>query len=196
MGCKNSGFGGSLWRLLFISVKQPNRRKQDGRSVNGCVRFIDCACVCNCVSIARSRECPSYPIQCPLVYLLHDLWEQRRHTLIDERENVSIRLRVAEIQSELLLHLEQILVHIRGQVGNVGVAHETQQVENEVGVLTEDVEAETAAATEVFILTTVGAAHGLHHLLAELHRRREGLRIATKDEGKILTRQKGNKREK
>lgn len=70
-------------------------------------------------------------------------------------------------------------------VGNVGIHHEGDKVEYEVGTLPQDGEGRKAKVLESCVMDGLYAAHGIEHLLAYLDRRSERLGISSKDISKI-----------
>mmetsp|Transcript_38688 Transcript_38688/g.121462 ORF Transcript_38688/g.121462 Transcript_38688/m.121462 type:complete len:282 (+) Transcript_38688:866-1711(+) len=134
-----------------------------------------------CVSCCQGVS--GAPVLRPPVYCLVDLREERGDALRDELLEVERRLLVGEVEPQLLRHLEHVLLRL--EVGDAGVDHQQQQVEDEVRRRAQDVERLAAKHAEPLVEARVGAAHRLDHLLAQLHRRREGLRVAAEDIAKV-----------
>ena len=75
------------------------------------------------------------------------------------------------------LQLEHGLLGVGMDVGDGSARHEVEEGEDEGGALAQDVVGLAAQHLEVAVVLRVGTPHGLHHLPAQLHGRREGLRI-------------------
>ena len=88
-----------------------------------------------------------------------------------------------EIKPELVLDL---FVHITVfDVGYVGVDHESDEIQNEIGALTQDGECCETKIFETCIMRGLRATHPVDHLLTNLYGRREGLWVATQDIAKV-----------
>lgn len=84
-----------------------------------------------------------------------------------------------EIESELFLDL---FVHIAMfDVRYVGVNHESDQVQNEVGALAQDGEGCEAKVLETCIVRGLRATHAINHLFAYFHGRGKWLRVTAQD---------------
>jgi len=108
-----------------------------------------------------------------------------RGRYVDQILHVTKGLLVVEIQPEFVLHLPHRLVRFQGDVRNARVAHECEQVQNQIGVSSEMEEGGVAELAELLVVLRVDPAHGLDHLLAELHGRRQRLGIAAEDVTKV-----------
>lgn len=70
-------------------------------------------------------------------------------------------------------------------VGNVGIHHEGDKVEYEVGTLPQDGEGREAEVLESRVVDGLYTAHSVEHLLAYLDRRSERLGISSEDISKV-----------
>lgn len=70
-------------------------------------------------------------------------------------------------------------------VGNVGIHHEGDKVEYEVGTLPQDGEGREAKVLESRVVDGLNAAHGVEHLLAYLDRRSKRLGISSEYISKV-----------
>eukprot|EP00327_Prymnesium_parvum_P039256 CAMPEP_0195653490 /NCGR_PEP_ID=MMETSP0815-20121206/33421_1 /TAXON_ID=97485 /ORGANISM="Prymnesium parvum, Strain Texoma1" /LENGTH=406 /DNA_ID=CAMNT_0040797651 /DNA_START=128 /DNA_END=1345 /DNA_ORIENTATION=- len=115
---------------------------------------------------------------------LGDLREKSTHRVVDQLLEVSSGLLlITELKSKLLRHLEHVMLAL--DVFHVRVYHEQEKIEDQIGRGSEDVERFTARQAEAVVQNGVRAAHRLDHLLAQLHRRRERLRVAAEDVAEV-----------
>mmetsp|Transcript_1046 Transcript_1046/g.4276 ORF Transcript_1046/g.4276 Transcript_1046/m.4276 type:complete len:206 (+) Transcript_1046:1095-1712(+) len=92
---------------------------------------------------------------------------------------------VVEVKRKLGLELQQRFLAILADVRDIGVSHEAEEVQDENHALAQNIIRLAAVRLELAEVLALRAAHGLHHLLAQLHRRWENFRIASHDETKV-----------
>lgn len=93
------------------------------------------------------------------------------------------RFLLGKVKPELVL---QLLVNIAMlDILDVRVDHKRDEVKYQIRRLPQNGKGGEAEGLETRIMGRGGSAHPFHHLLTELDRRREGLRIATKDVTKV-----------
>lgn len=103
--------------------------------------------------------------------------------LVQKRLEVFDRLLFGQIQPEFLLDL---LVYISMlDIRDIRVHHERHQAENKVRALAEDGKGGETQVFEPRVMRRRGAAHGIHHFLADLNRRWERLRVTAEDVTKV-----------
>ena len=106
-----------------------------------------------------------YPIE-------HDRKVRR---LVQQRLKVFDGFLFREVQPELFLDL---FVHVAMfDIGYVGIDHERDEVQNEIGALAQDGEGCEAKVLETRIMRGLGAAHAVNHFFTYFHGRRKRLRI-------------------
>ena len=99
-----------------------------------------------------------------------------RH-VIEKSVKMFNRILIGQIQPELA---QNLLMHISvGNIWNVCVYHQREQVENQVRALSKDDECCETETLEAAVVDGLGATHGVHHLLANLHRRCKDLWVPT-----------------
>ena len=84
-----------------------------------------------------------------------------------------------EIEPELILYLFVYVTML--DVGNVGIDHESNQIQNEIGALAQDGECCETEILETCIVRGLRATHAIDHLFAYLHGRRKWLGITAQD---------------
>ncbi len=105
--------------------------------------------------------------------------------LVEQALELLDRIVLAQVQQELVLHLEHRLIRLQPDIRDVGIHHERHQVQNQVGVLAQIRKRRVTECLEACIVRTLRSAHRIHHLLAHLDRRRERLRIAAENVAKV-----------
>lgn len=101
---------------------------------------------------------------------------KRRH-IIEKSVEMFDRILVGQIQPELAQYL---LMHVSvGNIRNVCVYHQRKQVEDQVRALAKDDESCETETLEAAVVDGLGSTHCIDHLLADLYRRSEDLRVPT-----------------
>lgn len=99
--------------------------------------------------------------------------------LVQQRLKVFDGFLFREIQPELVLDL---LMHITMfDIRNVGVDHESYQVQYEIGALAQDGESCETKILKTCIVRGLRATHAIDHLFAYLHGRWEWFRVTAQD---------------
>lgn len=75
------------------------------------------------------------------------------------------------------LQLEHGLLGVGADVGNGGTGHQVEEGEDEGGAFPQDVVGFAGVCTERSVRLALSATHRLHHLPAQLERRRPRLRV-------------------
>mmetsp|Transcript_14830 Transcript_14830/g.32735 ORF Transcript_14830/g.32735 Transcript_14830/m.32735 type:complete len:227 (-) Transcript_14830:779-1459(-) len=118
---------------------------------------------------------------------LHDPGCQAVQGLVDQCQEELLRLLVCQVQSELLLHLQQHLAELRAlrYVLYACIPHQAQQVQNQIRRLAEPVVGLAAEGLEARVVLAVLPPHGVCHLSGEAEGRGHGLGVLAEDEAEV-----------
>jgi hypothetical protein len=78
-------------------------------------------------------------------------------------------------------HLENRFVGLQSYILDTGVYHKRDQIQDEVGILPQAYERRVTEALETVVMWRVGSTHSIHHLAADLDRRREWLGVSAQN---------------
>lgn len=135
------------------------------------------------------------PVLGELVELFDQGSHHRRDRQVEEILNVVHGLLVAQVQAQFVLHFFNSLVGLESDIRNTRVHHQREQIEHQVGVSSEMQEGGVTLLPELVIMLRSDASHGLHHFLAELHRRWQRLRISAQYVSEVYVKQLPRSRE-
>ena len=119
------------------------------------------------------------------VEFLDDDGEEGLDTVVDDKVEELDGLLVVELQLELVVDFADGFVRFQRDVRNVGLQHQREQVENQIRVSAQVQVGGVAVLLEGLEVLGSVATHGLDHLLAQLHLRRERFRVPAEDEPEI-----------
>lgn len=117
------------------------------------------------------------PILRQVVYTVQDDREVR--SLVQEGLEMLDGFLLRQVQPKFILEL--LLNVAMLNVGNVGIDHQADEIHYEARRFAENREGREAEVPEAGVVRRLRATHGVHHLTAELYRRREWLGISSKN---------------
>lgn len=97
---------------------------------------------------------------------INDHGENTPHTIGNQRLKMPDRLLLAHLQMKPLPHLEHRLIRLQPNIGDVGVDHQGEQVEDQVAGFPEGGVCREAVLFEGGVLGGGGAAHAFDHFFA------------------------------
>lgn len=103
----------------------------------------------------------------------------------DQSLEMANGLLLGHLQMEAIAHLEDGLVGLHADVGDVGVDHEGEQVEDQIARFAQRGVGGEAILLEGCVVRRGGATHAFDHFFAELHHGRERLRVAAENVAKV-----------
>ena len=109
--------------------------------------------------------------------------------VVDDEVKILDGLFVFEIELEFVVHFLDGFVRLQGDVGDVSVEHQRKQIEDQISVSTQMQEGGDAMLLEGLKVFRSVAAHRFHHFFAQLHRRRQGFRVAAENEPEVDVKQ-------
>lgn len=86
---------------------------------------------------------------------------------------------------EAFAHLQDRFIGFEPDVGNVGVDHQREQVQDEIGGFAQSGVCCEAVLLEGGVVRGRSAAHAFDHFFAEFHHGRKRLRVAPEDVAKV-----------
>ena len=116
-----------------------------------------------------------------LMQLLHHSSHNCIHRVINQSLHVAGCLLITKVKPELILYLSHCFVRFKGNIRHIGVHHEREEIEYEVRMTPQLVEGSITQLAELQVELRVRAPHALHHLTAQLHRRRQRFWVPAKD---------------
>ena len=117
------------------------------------------------------------PILNDAMNTVNDNGEDGIHAIVDQKFKMQDGILLAHLQVKSLLDLPHGLVWLNADIGDIGVHHEAEQIEDQVAGFAQCRVGGEAVLFERDEIRRVGAAHAFDHFLAELHRRRKRLRV-------------------
>ena len=111
--------------------------------------------------------------------------EDTADAIRDQRLKVSNRLLLRHLEVKAIAHLQHRLVGLHADVGDVGVDHQREQVEDQVARFAQGGVGREAVLLEGGVVHRRGAAHAFDHFFAELHHGRERLGVAAQDVAEV-----------
>lgn len=82
-------------------------------------------------------------------------------------------------------HLQNRLIRFHLDIRNIGIDHQRNEVDDEVGILAKGGESGVAKTLEPGVVRRVHPSHGVDHLFADFDGGREGLGIAAEDVAEV-----------
>ncbi len=116
---------------------------------------------------------------------INDHRENTPHTIHNQTLKMPHRLLLTHLQMEALPHLLHHPPRLDLDIGNIGIDHQAEQIEDEVRALAQRGVGREAVGFEGRVVRRGRRAHALDHLLAEFHLRREGLRVPAEDVAEV-----------
>ena len=116
---------------------------------------------------------------------INDYPENRINTVAYKLFEMANSLFLIHLKMESLLHLQNSLVRLNSDIGNVGIHHEAEQVQNQICALAQRRVRREAILLKLEVVRRGGAAHALDHFLAELHHGSKWFRVTAKDKAKV-----------
>lgn len=95
-----------------------------------------------------------------------NLREQSLHAFVDEGLEVCAGLLICEIQFKFFLNLVHAFVRLV-DVGNVGIDHECEQVQNQIRRFAQNVERLATVRPKLIVIDAIFAAHAFNHFLTQ-----------------------------
>merc|ERR1712112_2661 len=112
----------------------------------------------------------------PLYNCSHDCCGRLINKILHELHS----LLLAQIQSELVLHLPHGLVRLECNVRHTRVHHQPEQIEDEASVPSQVQKGSVALFPELLVVLALHAPKPINHLLTQLHWRGEWLWVSAK----------------
>ena len=111
--------------------------------------------------------------------------EDRIRRVLNQCIKMPDRILLAHLQMKSLFNLQHHLIRLQLDIRNVGIDHQTEQIEDQIRGFPERGVSCKAVLLELLILLGRGPTHAVDHFLAELHGWREGLWVSAEDEAKV-----------